>query len=184
LGVALALAGVFGVLLPILGIVGTIDPVNTREVETEAAARVPDAVASGPVTLGGTRQAEVAFAEPDLPQRMLLALPEVAGSLLLALVLFLLLRIAGTLRAGDVFVPRNARRLLAIAVATVAIGLLGPLVEAITTQLLVADTAVAEAVPFVYTVSTAPLLLGVLIAALAEAFRQGTRLRADTEGLV
>ncbi|MFF4356458.1 DUF2975 domain-containing protein [Streptomyces sp. NPDC001604] len=184
LGVALALAGLFGVLLPLLGVTGPIDPVDTRDVRIDAVTRVPAAVTSGPVTLHGTHRAEVALTHPDVQQRILLALPDVFYGALLIVVLAFLLRMARTLREADVFVPENARRLQVIAAAIVAMGVLGPAVDAITTHLLISGTAVSPAVPFAYTVSAAPLFLGLLIAALAEVFRQGTRLREDTEGLV
>ncbi|MFF4504682.1 DUF2975 domain-containing protein [Streptomyces sp. NPDC001401] len=184
LGLALALAGIFGVFLPFLGVTGPFDSSRARDVTIEAVTRVPAAVSSGPVTLHGTHRAEIALAHPDVQQRILLALPDLFYGALLILVLALLLRMARTLREGDVFVPENARRLQVIAAAIVAMGVLGPAVDAITTHLLISGTAVSPAVPFAYTVSAAPLLLGLLVAALAEVFRQGTRLREDTEGLV
>ncbi|GAA3800018.1 hypothetical protein GCM10022403_037770 [Streptomyces coacervatus] len=184
LGLALALAGLFGVLLPLLGVTGPFDSTRARDVTIEAVTRVPAAVSSGPVTLHGTHRAEIALAHPDVQQRILLALPDLFYGALLVLVLVLLLRMARTLRRDDVFVPENARRLQVIAAAIVAMGVLGPAVDAVTTHLLISGTAVSPAVPFAYTVSSAPLLLGLLVAALAEVFRQGTRLREDTEGLV
>lgn len=184
LGLALALAGLFGVLLPLLGVAGPIDSSRARDVTIEAVTRLPASVSSGPVTLRGTHRAEIALAHPNVQQRILLALPDLFYGALLILVLALLLRMARTLRVSDVFVPENARRLQVIAAAIVAVGVLGPAVDAITTHLLISGTAVSPAVPFAYTVSAAPLLLGLLVAALAEVFRQGTRLREDTEGLV
>lgn len=157
---------------------------TVREVETEAAAQVPGAVTSGPVTLSGTHQVEITFAHPDVQQRVLPALPEIAGSLQLILILGLLLRMARTLREGDVFVPANARRLHTAAAAIVAMGVLGPLADAVTTSLLIGDAVVDSVVPFTYTLSAEPILLALLVAALAEVFRRGARLREDTEGLV
>jgi hypothetical protein len=184
LGLALALAALFGLLLPLLGVTGPIDPMDVRDVRIEAVTRVSAAVTSGPVTLQGTHQAEIALTHPDVQQRILLALPDIFNGALLILVLALLLRMARTLRDSDVFVPENARRLHVIAAAIVAMGILGPLVDTVTAHLLISGTPISPAVPFAYTVSAAPVLLGLLVAALAEVFRQGTRLRADTEGLV
>ena len=184
LGLALGLAGLFGVLLPLLGVTGPIDSGRARDVTIEAVTRVPTAVSSGPVRLRGTHRAEIALAHPDVQQRILLALPDLFYGALLILVLALFLRMARTLRVGDVFVPENARRLQVIAAAIMALGVFGPAVDAITTHLLISGTNVSPAVPFAYTVSAAPLVLGLLVAALAEVFRQGTRLREDTEGLV
>ncbi|MFG3256697.1 DUF2975 domain-containing protein [Streptomyces sp. NPDC048172] len=188
LGLAAVLVGVFGVLLPGLGVAGLMDPLDTREVETEAAARVPDAVADAVtgqgVTLTGTHGADLVLAGPTLSQRLLLALPEIATSLLLLLVLALLLRIARTLRDGDVFVPENARRLSVIGLTVLAQSVLAPLLTACTTQLLVSGTPMDGEIPFSATFTGAYVLLAFLVLALGEVFRRGTRLRADTAGLV
>ncbi|QKW29169.1 DUF2975 domain-containing protein [Streptomyces seoulensis] len=188
LGLAAALAAVFGILLPLLGVLGITDPMDTREVGTAAATRVPDGViratAGHGMTLTGGHRADLALTHPDTGQRLLLALPELVGSLLLLLVLYLLLRMARTLRDGDVFVPDNARRLGVIAGAALAQAVLAPVLPALTTQLLVRGTPLSDAIPFQVTFTGAYLLLALLVLALAEVFRRGTRLRADTEGLV
>ncbi|MGW5104888.1 DUF2975 domain-containing protein [Streptomyces sp. NPDC004100] len=182
------LFGVFGVLIPVLGVVGLIDPMDTRDVELDVTTRVPGAVkpvtADYGMTLTGTDRAELGFVHPDFGQRLLLALPEITGSLLLLFVLVLLLRMARTLRSGDVFVPKNARRLSAIGLTVLVQSVLSPLLPALTTALLVRGTDMADRVPFAVTLSGKYVLLALLVLALAEVFRQGTKLRADTEGLV
>ncbi|MCD9877046.1 DUF2975 domain-containing protein [Streptomyces guryensis] len=184
LSLAALLAGVFGVLLPVLGVVGLIGPVDTREVKVETTTRVPDAVARHGLTLTGTHQANLVFAHPDLSQRLLLALPDVIGSLLLLLVLTLLLQMARTLRGGDVFVPSNARRLSAIGLTVLVQAVLSPVLPALTTAALVNGTPMADQVPSSITFTGEYVLLAFLILALGEVFRRGTKLRADTEGLV
>ncbi|WP_431782380.1 DUF2975 domain-containing protein [Streptomyces chumphonensis] len=188
LGLALLLVGLFGVLVPALGVAGAVAPTDARAVTIEGPTRLPDSgadgAADGAVRLDGTRQAEITITDPDLGQRLLLALPEIAGGLVLALVLVLLLRMARGLRDGDVFAPENARRLIVIAVTVVVAGAFGPLLEAGTTALLLRGTPAADLVPFSYEFSFAYLLLAFLVAALAEVFRRGAGLRADTEGLV
>jgi hypothetical protein len=188
LGLAALLAGVFGMLLPALGVVGLIDPVDTREVKVETATQVPgtvaDAVAGHGMTLTGTHQADLVFAHPDLSQRLLLVLPEVIGSLLLLLVLALLLQVARTLRGGDVFVPKNARRLSAIGLTVLVQAVLSPVLPALTTEALVTGTPMADRIPSSITFTGEYVLLAFLILALGEVFRRGTKLRADTEGLV
>ncbi|MFJ5272183.1 DUF2975 domain-containing protein [Streptomyces sp. NPDC088358] len=188
LGLATVFVGVFGVLLPVLGAVGLIDPVDTREVKAETTTRVPgtvtDAVAGHGMTLTGTHRADLVFAHPDLSQRLLLALPEVIGSLLLLVVLALLLQMAGTLRGGDVFVPKNARRLSAIGLTVLVQAVLSPVLPALTTEALVSGTPMADQIPLSVTFTGEYVLLAFLILALGEVFRRGTKLRADTEGLV
>jgi hypothetical protein len=188
LGLATLLVGVFGVLLPALGVVGLIDPMDTREVETEATVRIPgtatDAVAGHGMTLTGTHQADLVFAHPGPGQRLLLALPEIVGSLLLLLVLALLLQMARTLQSGDVFVPKNARRLSVMGLTVLVQAVLAPVLSAITTEMLVSGTPMADQVPFSATFTGEYVLLALLILALGEVFRRGATLRADTEGLV
>ncbi|MFD0026040.1 DUF2975 domain-containing protein [Streptomyces sp. NPDC058382] len=182
------LTGVFGILIPVLGVVGAIDPVDTRGVGIGTATRVPADTTAAAVdhgmTITGTDRADLTLTHPGFGERLLLALPGLVGSLLLLLALFLLLRIARTLRDGDVFVPENARRLSIIGLAALAQAVLSPLLPALTTQLLVRGTALTDEIPFTATFTGAYVLLGFLVLALAEVFRRGTKLRADTEGLV
>ncbi|KUO15953.1 DUF2975 domain-containing protein [Streptomyces dysideae] len=188
LGLAALLVGVFGVLLPALGVAGLIDPMDTREVEPETPPRVPgtvtDAVTGHGMTLTGAHRADLVFADPDLSQCLLLALPEIVGSLLLLLILALLFKMARTLRGGDVFVPVNARRLSVIGLAVLVQALLAPVLPALTTEMLVSGTSMAEQIPFSVTFTGEYVLLAFLVLALGEVFRRGTKLRADTEGLV
>ncbi|WP_030679066.1 DUF2975 domain-containing protein, partial [Streptomyces rimosus] len=143
-----------------------------------------DAAASAAMTLRGSDRAELAFADPGLGQRLLLALPVVVGGLLLVVVLAVLLRMARTFRDRDFFVPENTRRLTVIAVALMLLGVLVPLLYMTTTNLLVRGEPMAAAVAPAQDYAILPVFLAALAAAAAAAFRSGTRLRADTEGLV
>jgi hypothetical protein len=145
---------------------------------------VTDAVAGHGMTLTGTHRADLVLAHPDLGQRLLLALPDVVGSLLLLLVLVLLLQMTRTLRDGDVFVPKNARRLSVIGLTVLVQAVLSPVLPSLTTEALVSGTPMADQVPFSVTFTGEYVLLAFLILALGEVFRRGTKLRADTEGLV
>ncbi len=183
-GLALLLVGLFGALLPILGVTGLREPTRTRQVEIEDLAQVPAAASAGSVRLRGTHTAELSLADPGLAERLLLALPGLVQAALLLVILGLLYRMARTLRDGDVFVTQNARRLGVIALAILTIATIVPLADTVTTHLLVSGTALASKVPTTYELSGSTLLLGFLVAAAAEAFRQGALLRADTQGLV
>ncbi|WP_019631643.1 DUF2975 domain-containing protein [Actinomadura atramentaria] len=188
LALAAVLVGVFGVLIPALGVVGAVGPIDTREVTLDTTTRPPSAAVQEAtdhgMTLTGTHHADLAFTNPDLSQRLLLALPELVGGLFLLLVLFLLFKMAATLRTGDVFVPENARRLSIIGVTALAQAVLAPTLPALTTQVLVRGTSLADEIPFSVTFTGGYVLLAFLILALAEVFRRGTKLRADTEGLI
>ncbi|RDG39097.1 DUF2975 domain-containing protein [Streptomyces corynorhini] len=185
LGVGAALVAGFAVLIPLLEVLGVTSGDGAgRTVPLRATATVADAGGAQGIALSGTSQGEVTFAQPDLTQRALLALPEVFSGALLLVVAYLLYRIVRTLAVGDPFVPDNARRARGIAVAVLSLAVLRPLLDMVTTGQLVLGTAVEDQVSVEATFSSGPVLLGLLIAALAEVFRRGTRLRADTEGLV
>jgi hypothetical protein len=121
---------------------------------------------------------------PDLRQRLAFGATPFFGGLLTVAVLFLLLRITQTLREGDPFVPGNARRLYLIA-ALVGIG--GQATALLTTWGKLGVMNHPDVAPYVLVDASTtflPLLAGLGIAVAAEVFRQGTRLRADVEGLV
>ncbi|MGP4021979.1 DUF2975 domain-containing protein [Actinomadura sp. 3N407] len=185
LTVGVALLGVgLATLVPLLAVTGLFPPVDTREVTIDDRARIPHP-ASGGTSLRGTHQAELTVGDPRLWDRILLAGPQIVWGVLTIVVLTLLMRMAETFRAdGDVFVPRNTRRLYGIALTLILIATVVPALEALTTIALVSGTPLEPAVNVTYTLSAATLLLGVLVAALAGAFGHGARLRADTEGLV
>ncbi|MFI0354519.1 DUF2975 domain-containing protein [Actinomadura sp. 9N407] len=184
LGLALLLVGLIGAAFPILGVTGPLSPVDTRDVHLDGVADIPGTTTSGAVTLRGNDTAELVFAAPDLGQRVLLVLPGLTATVLALTILGLLLRMARTFQQGDAFVPQNARRLNGIALAVLLIATLVPLLDTVTTEVLVSGRPVESAIENTYEVSAIWWLVALLIAATAGAFRHGTRLRADTEGLV
>jgi hypothetical protein len=182
---ACAVLVVFGLVLPALGVLGVGGGVPaTRTVELPDRASVPALAGDGDVTLFGTRTGELTFRHPDLGERLLLTLPALLGALLALVVIVQLLRLVGTLRAGDPFVPDNARRLLTIALAIVSGAVLLPLSTAVTTDLLASGTPADRFASFTMSLSPLPFVIGLAVAALAEFFRRGAKLREDTEGLV
>jgi len=127
---------------------------------------------------------KVAVQIPDLRQRLAFGATPLFGGLLSIAVLVLLLLITRTLRHGDPFVASNARRLYIIA-ALVGIG--GQATVLLTNWGQLGVLHHPDVAPYVITeVSTTfvPLIAGFGIAVAAEIFRQGTRLRAELEGLV
>ncbi len=128
---------------------------------------------------------DATLADPTVGQRLLDLGP---GVLLTALVVtgaWLVLRVLRDVAAGDPFRRRNVTRLRALAFV-VAIGLpvvwfarasvdLG-LLTSLDTEAGVAGTVVA--VPW------APVVVGMLVALVAEAFKLGAGLRDDVDGLV
>lgn len=186
LALGFALTFTFGLLLPTLGTLGVGTPVDRIRVGLPEAARETVSTpggSSGRVELVGSDTIELAFADPGAGQRVLLALPIVFGGLLALVVIVLLWRIARTVPT-DPFVPPNARRLLMIGSALIAYGLLAPAVGMLVSGTLI-DTVGADLdVTPLGTGSSTAIVVGFGVAVLSEVFRQGTRLRADVEGLV
>ncbi|GAB2905212.1 DUF2975 domain-containing protein [Streptomyces mayteni] len=189
IGIGLLLVGLFQVLFPVLAVVGLLPLTDeTRGVPVEALADGPglaaSASASASVTLRAADQAQLALTDPGLVDRALFVLPGLTSAILLVVILEVLLRIVRTFRHGDFFQPPNVRRLAVIACALVLIGLVSPLVDVVTTELLVGGTPAEDAVRTLYELDVPMVFLALLVAAAAVAFRHGARLRADTEGLV
>ncbi|MEU4542734.1 DUF2975 domain-containing protein [Nonomuraea dietziae] len=126
----------------------------------------------------------VMVAQPTLYQRFLLLAPDLLTALLLGAVALVFLRVVRTLRAGDPFIPPNARRFAVIGALLIGLAVVVPWAEQLALAQLLSGT------PMEGTRITGrdefrwAGLVGVGVLALAEVFRHGTRLRADTEGLV
>lgn len=122
--------------------------------------------------------------EPDWRQRLGLVGSEVLGGLVTIAVLTLLLRLVRSLRLGDPFVPANARRLYAIAIAIGVGGQATVLLGAWGRAQVLGHPLVEPYVVSDFYVTFLPLLAGLGVAVAAEVFRQGTALREEVAGLV
>ncbi|TDE16926.1 DUF2975 domain-containing protein [Actinomadura sp. 6K520] len=183
IGLALLAVGL-SILFPLLGVTGLIPPTDTREVHLDTRAQVTAPSADG-MSLQGTHQAELTVRDPGLLDRVLLVGPEIVQGILILAVLTLIMQIITTFRADqEIFDRRNTRRLYGIAVILLATATLVPAFDVIATTVLVSGTPLEQAVEISYRLSGITVLLAFLAAALAGAFGYGTRLRADTEGLV
>ncbi|MCF2530391.1 DUF2975 domain-containing protein [Yinghuangia soli] len=176
---------VVGMAMPLLGIVGIIDPVITsRAVPLGGGGDGADILRQGSFALTEGSTGELSFADPSFKERVMLALPRLVSAGLALAVVYLLLRVVRTLKAGDPFVPANARRVTAISALVIAFGTLDPIVESLTTGSLIGNSGAQYLIDTGVTFTWPPILIGILVAALSEVFRRGTRLRADVEGLV
>ena len=122
-------------------------------------------------------------ADPSVSQRFLLGLPDLLLAVIMSIVAGILLLLIRTFDQDDPFVPQNARRLSVIGVLLISLnGISG--VEKLALEGLLSGTPL-ENIP----VQSAEnfywaLIVGLAALALAEVFRQGSKLRADTQGLV
>ena len=181
LGLAFVIQAVVGFLVPLLSVGGLLDVASSRAIA--ATGQQTTLTESGGLKLA-TDSTTLTVADPSLGQRVLLELPTVVTAVLVLVGIYWLFQVARTLSAGEPFVPRNPLRLFGIA-GLLAVGtMLDGLLTAITTDRLVSGTPLEERVPFSVHFSLTPVLVAFLLAALAEAFRIGVRLRDDAEGLV
>ncbi|WP_017626352.1 DUF2975 domain-containing protein [Nocardiopsis chromatogenes] len=154
-------------------------------VELDRPVSAPAGLSGDGLAVEGVRDAVLVVSDPAPLQRVLAEGPTLLAGVLWLAGLVLVVRIAATLRDGDAFAPANPRRLLAVAGLVLAGAVLVPLVRALAADRLAAQVpAVDEAVVFGFGVSLMPMVAAVMVAALAEAFRRGTELREDTEGLI
>ncbi|GAA0551459.1 DUF2975 domain-containing protein [Actinomadura livida] len=183
--ISLGLLGVgLSILFPFLGVTGLIPPTETREVHLDDRAQVTAPSADG-MTLQGTHQAELTVSDPGLLDRVLLVGPQIVQGILVLAILTLIMQIATTFRADqEIFDRRNTRRLFAVAATLLVTATFVPALDVLATTVLVSGTPMEQAVEISYELSALPVLLSFLAAGLAGAFGYGTRLRADTEGLV
>jgi len=136
------------------------------------------------VELGGPVTAQLSFWDPTAVERLVWVLWQISAPALGIAALWLILRMARSARLGDPFSTANEQRLWTLA-AVVAIGgsasaWLGEAARA----WLVAQSAAADVVTFSFTLSFAPVILGIVIAMLASIWRVGVGLREDVEGMV
>lgn len=115
-------------------------------------------------------------AETSMTGLRLLMLIGLAGVPLAYLILARLLAMVGTVQSGDPFVPENARRLLVVAQAQLAIQLLQT-----PAGLVCGFFSIKLDVPIFTLNGWLPVLLTFV---LARVFDAGTRMRADLEGTV
>lgn len=142
------------------------------------------------VTLAAEPTMTLVFEDPDALERLMLVLPTLLVQAAALVVLFLVLRVVRSLGQGDPFVPANVRRLYTIALTTILAAILVPTADAFAGLFLQHGVVPQDGMvlaSFTLSPRSAPLvalLAGLLLAALAEVFRRGTRMRDDVEGLV
>ncbi len=175
LGVALGLVLLFGLGVPALELLTGRTVRAAVDLERGHVQGVPNLV--GPV------QAQVEITHPGFTEQLLAVLPAALGGLLVASVVLLLLRITRSARRAEVFVPANVRRLRAVALLIAVGGTVLQLVEGVCRTELASRTEVSDGGLSV-TVTALPLVIGLLVAFLAEIMRRGTVLRGEVEGLV
>jgi hypothetical protein len=128
-------------------------------------------------------QGAVRIDEADTIDHVLLAAGTLPAVIVALLILVLLRRVVRSVRAGDPFVPVNARRLQIIGWALVCWPL--AVMPGSFAQLTLADRNGAQDVALTaYELPVWPIGVGLIVLVLARVFATGARLRDDVEGLV
>lgn len=173
-----------------VGGVGRSDRVTVQQ-PMEAPDTVPDVELSvDDVTIAAEPTMTLVFEDPSTVERLMLVLPALLGQAAALAVLYLVLRVIRSQGKGDPFVPANVRRVHTIAFTIILASILVPTARGLAGLFLQDGVVPAEGmvlVAFELTLGSAPLvglLAGLVLAALAEVFRRGTRMRDDVDGLV
>ncbi|KOX23626.1 DUF2975 domain-containing protein [Nocardiopsis sp. NRRL B-16309] len=150
-----------------------------------------DAATSGQdVTVSDTGRMVIEFHDPTTLERFLLVAPGLLAVVAALVVMVAVHRMVRSLDRGEPFVTANVRRVFVIALTVVIGSMVVPMVAAVCENALRARALESDEIAFSFVVfgeggiSPALLFTGFLLAALAEVFRRGARLRADVEGLV
>ncbi len=150
---------------------------------TESAVTVPPLDAAG---VGyGPASYTVDAVDPSVGLRLLHLAPGVLGALLVVISCWCVVLLLRTVAAGDPFDPVNITRLRVVAFALVLGAPVVYLLQVVGDARALAglDLGGLE-VTFTLSIPWVPLVAGMVVAMLAEAFKAGSRLRDDVDGLV
>lgn len=168
------------------------------QLAVEAAVSVPDAptwrdtefgtvdarTGGRPVELTGPFLGQVGFPDPTAAQRLLWLSWRVSFPLLAAGALWLVLLIVRSVRDADPFTATNARRLRLLAALVGVGGSLVSVLGAILRRWLLDNSGAGNIVARDWSVSWLPLLVGLLLAVVAQVWSRGVEIRDELEDVV
>ena len=137
-------------------------------------------------THDGDATVELMLTDATLSERLTQALPELliaAMTIAVALLLYQLLR---DTQAGEPFTRRNVWRISTTALIVGIGGMPVQFVQGVADNMIQTSGRIPDQgdPSFVFTFGPLPLVAGIVIALIGEAFRRGVQLRDDVEGLV
>ena len=137
-----------------------------------------------PVEVGGPFLGQVGFPGPSVEQRLLWVSWRASIPLLAAGALWLVLLIVRSVRHADPFTETNARRLRWLAVLVAVGGTLISVLGTVLRRWLLDNSGAGNIVARDWLVSWIPLLIGLLIAVLAQVWSHGVEMRNELEDVV
>ena len=149
----------------------------------ESAVIVPPLEAAG-VGYGQATYA-VDAADPSAGQRLLALLPGLLLAVLVVLACWCIVLLLRTVASGDPFDPLNVTRLRVVAGALVLGAPVAYVLQVFSDAMVLGGLDVTGLdTTFTLEIPWLPMLAGLVVAMLAEAFKTGSRLRDDVDGLV
>lgn len=136
------------------------------------------------VELSGPFTARVAFLNPPTSERLGYVVVGAFQPVLVAVVLWVLLRIVSSVRRGSPFTETNVRRMWLVAGMIGVGGTAASVANSWLDSLLISRSAAAPAFGTRISFEAWPLLVGLLVAVIALIWNRGVALEKDTEGLV
>jgi hypothetical protein len=180
----LALPIIGGVVIAAGSVVTNVTGPMTSDVGLrEGAARLPPPEA-GRITLAAD-QAIMTIGDPTAWQRLVVIAPTFVGGVVMAVVAWLLFKVARSFRRGDPFRPQNVRSMRAAAVIAAAGGMLAVFAYAVG-HMEWSGAADDAGLPVTVgaVISFEPVLIGLAIGLVAEVFARAAVLSKELEGVV
>ncbi|MBB2914424.1 hypothetical protein FHS43_005736 [Streptosporangium becharense] len=166
-----------------MAVAGSAVPVT---MEVPQAQTWPDTIPRqvGPLRISPLHSAAISLDRPGRWQALALNAPSAVTASLTVVITFLLWRVARTLRSGDPFVPRNARRIFVMAGCMAGYGLLVEPLRTVTAVVMVEGTAAEGLIDADWPFNPVPVGFALLLVALGAVFREGARMREDAGKLL
>ena len=144
-----------------------------------------DAATGGPpVEITGPFKGQLGLLNPTFAMQWAWIYWQVAGPLLAAVALFVVLKIVRSVRIGTPFTSVNASRLRILALLVGVGGMLVAVTNELVRRWLLDNSAASGIVGHEWHITFIPLLLGVIIGVVAEVWRAGVVMAEDLDGVV
>ena len=136
------------------------------------------------VEVGDPLTATAYMLDPTSLQRVVWLLWQVSGPLLALLIAWPLLQMARSTRAGNPFTVENERRLWRISGLVIGGGFVAGLIAGVAQTIIVQRSAAADLFNIELTIDFIPIIVGLVIAALASIWHQGVAMHDELDATI